>query len=117
MISALTIRTPSPVTIIVSGAWSQRPPWDWKGSVAAAEPIVAMTFLRVGDHVEWVRSEKTVHAEMEIRLLLGRYDSEGLDVQVCFGVGENSVRWRTLLVDANALPSVPRAREVRAGQS
>ena len=117
MIGALTIPTPSPVTIAVSGAWSPQPPWDWKGSVTAPEPIVAMTFLRVGDHVEWVRSEKTVHAEMEIRLLLGRYDSKGLDVQACFSVGENTVRWRTMLDHANALPSVPGLREIRAGQS
>ena len=76
-----------------------------------------MTFQRVGDHVEWVRSEKTAHAEMEIRLLLGRYDSKGLDVQACFSVGENSVRSRTMLDDANVLPSVPGTREIRAGQS
>jgi hypothetical protein len=117
MIGALTIPTPSLVTITVSGAWSQQPPWDWKGSVTAPEPIVAMTFLRVGNHVEWVRSEKTVHAEMEIRLLLGRYDSKGLDVQACFSVGENTVRWRTMLDHANALPTVPGLRQSPAGQS
>lgn len=117
MIGSLTIPTPSPVTITVSGAWSERPPWDWKGSVVGPEPIVAMTFLCVGSHVQWVRSEKTVHTEMEIRLLFGRHDSRGFDVQPCFSIGDNSVRWRTMLDDADDLPSVPRTRTIRAGQS
>jgi hypothetical protein len=116
MIGALTIPTPLPVTIPVSGAWSQRPPWDWKGSAVGPEPIIAMTFLVIGNHVEWVRSEKTVHTEMEIRLLLGRYDSRGFDVQTCFSVGDNSVRWRTVLEDADALPSVPKTRKITAGR-
>ena len=94
MISTLTIPTPSPVTITVSGAWSQRPPWDWKGNVVAPEPVIALTFLRVGGHVEWVKSEKTVHDVMAVRLLIGRYDSGGRDVQVYFGIGGNSVRGR-----------------------
>ena len=116
MIGSLTIPTPSPVMLTVSGAWSHCPPWDWKGTVVAPEPIVAMTFLRIADHVEWVRSEKTMHAEMEIRLLLGRYESRGLDVQACFGVGDCSVRWRTMLDNADDLPSVPETRTIRAGQ-
>ena|SRR2546427_13249253 len=117
MIDSLTIPTPSPVTITISGAWSERPPWNWKGSVVGPEPIVAMTFLRIGSHVRWVRSEKTVHTEMEVQLLFGRYDSRGLDVQPRFSIGNNSVRWRTVLDDADDLPSVARTRTIRAGQS
>ncbi len=85
--------------------------------MVAPEPIIAMTFLRVGDHVEWVRSEKTMHAEMEVRLLLGRYDSRGLDVQTCFGVGDCSVRWRTMLDNPDDLPSIAEMRTIRAGKS
>jgi hypothetical protein len=75
-----------------------------------------MSFLRAGDRVEWIRSEKASHPEMEIRLLLGRYDADGRDVQANFGIGENSVRGRTTLDTANTLPKAFESGEVRVGR-
>ncbi len=120
MIGSLTIQTPSRVTMTIRGAWSERPPcgWNWTGGVLAPEPIVGISFLQVGDHVEWVRSTKRMHCEMEIHLLLGRQDIEGREVRPAFGVGDYcEVRWRTLLDHADALPSVASDQTIAAGQA
>src|SRR6266404_9238909 len=52
---------------------------------------------------------------MAVRLLLERYDSGGRDVQVYFGIGGNSVRGRTTLDDASALPDVPETGKFHVG--
>src|SRR5205807_353910 len=71
--------------------------------------------LVVGGEIHWVRSEKDVRSPLEIRLLLGRYDTTGRDVQPNFGIGENSVRSRVLLETADDVPDVPPSREVSVG--
>jgi hypothetical protein len=74
-----------------------------------------MSFLVVGGEIHWIRSGKEVRSQLEVRLLLGRYDASGRDVQPNFGIGENSVRSRILLETADDVPDVPLSREVSVG--
>ena len=91
----------------LDGKWERKRNWDWNGTIGANEPIVAISFLRVGNRIEWARSQKQLTPKLDIRLLLGIFDSDPKDVSVGFSIGENGPRWRTLLDNPNQPPEIP----------
>ena len=88
------------------GAWERKRNWDWNGVITAKSPIAAVSFLRVRNRIEWARSQKELTAKLDVRLLLGIYDSDPRDVSVGFSIGVNGPRWRTLLGDPNEPPEI-----------
>lgn len=91
----------------IEGKWEKKRNWDWNGKIIANESIVAVSFLRVGNRIEWARSEKQSTPELDIRLLLGIFDADPKDVQVVFSIGTNGPRWRTFLENPDRPPEIP----------
>lgn len=100
----------------LEGKWERKRNWDWNGIIIADKPIIAISFLRVGNRIEWARSQKQSASELDARLLLGIFDSDPKDVQVVFSFGANGPRWRTVLDDSNQPPDISN-RAVAIGKS
>jgi len=100
----------------IEGTWEKKTYWDWNGTITAKEPIVAISIMRVGNHVEWARSQKTQTTKLDIRLLLGTYDSNAKDVLAMFSIGNNGPRLRTLLDDPNQPPEILTSSNVPIGK-
>ena len=91
---------------VLEGTWEKKRNWDWNGTIAAEKPIVAVSLLRVGNRIEWARSGKKPAEKLDVRFLLGIFDSNPRDVQVTFCIGGNGPRWRTLLADGEQPPEI-----------
>jgi hypothetical protein len=100
----------------LEGTWEKKRNWDWNGTITAEKPIVAVSLLRVGNRIEWSKSEKKPTEKLDIRFLLGIYDSDPKDVQVTFFIGGNGPRWRTLLEDAKQPPEVFSPEKIAIGK-
>jgi hypothetical protein len=100
----------------IEGSWVKKRWWDWNGIAVADAPIVAVSILHVKNRIEWARSEKNKINSLDIRLLLGGYDSIGKDVQVGFSMGDNGPRWRTILDDPEHPPIIAPVRDVLIGK-
>ena len=116
MLDPVVIPTPLQHPARLAGSWTRPRYWDWMGHLTAGVPIVAVSLMRVGSHLEWARSEKGPKAELEARLLLGWYDTVGRDVQVSFSLGENGPRHQTLLADPESPPKPAPDASVPVGQ-
>jgi hypothetical protein len=94
--------------VAVESAWERKRLgfWDCHGEIVGNEPIVAVSIMRIGNRVEWARSGKGSTTKLDVRLLLGMYDSNPKDVQVTFFIGGNGPRWRTLLDDPEQPPEI-----------
>jgi hypothetical protein len=101
--------------VTIEGVWEKKRLWDWNGTITANEPIVAISFLRVGNRVEWARSKKDLTTKLDVRLFLGIFDSDPRDVSVGFSIGLNGPRWRTLLDDSNQPPEISQ-RNIAVGK-
>ena len=99
----------------MDGGWTPAQVPDWRGLVSCEEPLVAIAFLHAGHVIEWCKSERDDAANLKVRLALYRYDSQGLDVQVCFSVGHSSRRRRSILASAAYLPAIVAQRELTTG--
>jgi len=64
----------------VTGRWLEGRTRDWHGFATSRQPIVAVTFLASAASLEWCKSERPKSSGQPVRLLLGHYDSQGLDV-------------------------------------
>jgi hypothetical protein len=75
--------------VAVESAWERKRLgfWDCHGEIVGNEPIVAVSIMRIGNRVEWARSGKGSTTKLDVRLLLGMYDSNPKDVQVTFFIG------------------------------
>jgi hypothetical protein len=71
--------------------------------------------MECGATVEWCKSERGCAENLEVRLALLPYCSEGPDVQINFSVGRGGGRWRSVLFSPPAIPAIPDHRELRAG--
>src|SRR5207244_2541522 len=104
------IQIPNPLNSFaeIEGTWKEgnegKRYWNWHGIITAKEPIVAVSFMRVGNRIEWARSGKDLTKEIDVIFGLGTFDSDPKDVQTIFYVGGNGPRWRTLLDDDAKLP-------------
>ncbi len=76
-----------PLKIKITGSWEKGLRRDWKGCAISSEPIVAVVMIKVGDVIEWCKSERGNANGQPIRLLLSPYDNDNLDVQVNYSVG------------------------------
>jgi hypothetical protein len=94
------------IDVVVEGKWSPPSSRDWKGTIVADEPIVAVSFVISPDICLWVKSERDQQPP-NIRCVLFPYDRNGLDVQVNFGVGKSNRIWRTLVPSASYRPTIP----------
>lgn len=97
-------RQPATVEMTVTGAWLAAPRRDWQGVIQASEAVVGLSFISIGSHTEWSKSDRGSAEGLEARVMLGNYDRLGLDVQVNFSIGHNGPRWRTLVDSATYLP-------------
>ena len=50
--NAFTIPGTCDHTVKVEGSWNQTRYRDWSGQISSPEPIVAISFLQVGNHLE-----------------------------------------------------------------
>ena len=101
-----TQREPVTVEMTVKGEWLPAPRRDWQGVIQASETLVGVSFVCIGSHTEWSKSDRGSAEGLEARVMLGNYDSLGLDVQVNFSIGNNGPRWRTLVESANYFPQI-----------
>lgn len=116
MLTSLVIPQGKDATARITGAWTRPRCWDWRGTISWAEPIVALSMMRVGSHLEWARSEKQLKTELDVRQLLGWYDAAGHDVQASFSIGKNGPRSRTMLANASDPPQTFRELLVPVGR-
>jgi len=116
VLDSLNIPQSQNVAATLAGAWKRPRYWDWNGTIASREPIVAFCFLQVGTRLEWARSEKGPKETLDVRLLLG-FDAPDL-AKVCasFSIGENQTRWWTLLDDPDKPPQPPNRCAVPIGR-
>lgn len=94
------------INVSVCGEWLAGGTRDWRGEARAAEPIVAISFVVKGAHVEWCKSERANPESQPVRLLLGTYDSAKRDVQVNFSVGRGGVVSRTVVDSPTYRPKI-----------
>jgi hypothetical protein len=94
------------IDVVVKGKWSSSSSRDWRGTIFASEPIVAISFLVSSGICQWVKSERDQQPP-DIRCAIFPYDNSGLDVQVNFGVGNSNRIWRTLISSASYRPTIP----------
>src|SRR4051812_27242403 len=87
--------TKLPVRIV--GEWGNPLKRDWRGIATAAEPVVAVVFLKHGDTVEWCKSGRASGEGLEVRLALFPYDKSGSEVQVNFSVGGGTQLFASLV--------------------
>jgi len=104
------------VDVEVDGAWCDGRRRDWRGLAVSEEPVVAVTFVSSSDCIEWCKSKRPQPQGQSVRLLLGHYDSEGVDVQVNFSVGESGPRTRTTVTSAEYRPIVAAPIVGRSGR-
>jgi hypothetical protein len=88
---------------------------DWKGSIDASEPIIALVLNITGPHVSWARSSHRGDTSLEARILFAPYDSAALDVQVTFGVGDAIAYGRTT-VESRLMHPTPELKEFVSGE-
>jgi hypothetical protein len=103
------------MTVTIKGTWVKTRPSDWCGIASADSSLVAVSFLRDPQRIQWCKSERGDPAGQEVRLLLRWYDKIGLDVQLNFGVG-GARRSRTLLSNVSYQPSIPEESEFATGE-
>ena len=109
MPNAATSKVPRQVTeleVTVTGAWLPSPKRDWQGLIQSSEAVVGISFISVGSHTEWSKSDRGSTEGLETSVMLGNYDSFGLDVQVNFSIGNNGRRWRTVVGSETYLPKI-----------
>ncbi|MBI3417480.1 MAG: hypothetical protein HY043_19490 [Verrucomicrobia bacterium] len=109
MPNAVTSKVPPQTTaleVTVSGAWLPSPKRDWQGLIQSSQGVVGISFISAGSHTEWCKSDRGNTEGLEARVMLGNYDSLGLDVQVNFSIGNNGPRWRTLVESDTYLPKI-----------
>jgi hypothetical protein len=116
MIDGLTIPGVARAPVVISGEWLPAPKRDWRGVASASEPIVAVSFLRWGHHIEWCLSERPTGNESEVRLALFPYDRDGCDVQVNTFLGGGGQRWRSLVSSAQYRPTIPLSTSLETGR-
>lgn len=107
MLEDLRIRQSGNASITLNGSWTRPRYWDWNGTIAATEPIVALCLMRIGTRLEWSRSEKGPKAVLDVRLLLGYDAPNKSNVCASFSIGENQTRAWTLLSDPDKPPQPP----------
>jgi hypothetical protein len=103
------------VAVTLKGGSSSLPYYVWRGVMSAKEPLVAVAIMECGTTVEWCKSERGSAENLEVRLALLPFCSEGPDVQINFSVGRGGGRWRSVLSSPDAMAAIPDHRELRAG--
>jgi hypothetical protein len=115
-LDAVRIPPATKVSATLSGSWKRPRYWDWNGTLAATEPIVALALMRIGNRLEWARSEKGPKSTLDVRLLLAYDAPDKSDVFVSFCVGDNLTRWRTRLDDPDKPPQPPETCSIPIGR-
>ena len=101
--------------VSLSGAWQPVRERDWRGLATAPEPVVGVAFLKSQAWSSWCKSEPPSDAGLVVRLLLGRYDAAGTDVQVGFSVGGGHVRSRCKIAGPDYRPLFPKTTFAETG--
>jgi hypothetical protein len=98
-----------PVPAVVSGDWMAHPTKgyrDWRGQVTSERPVVGLALLARGESVDWVKSPRQMVGGVEVRLMLGPYDSHFRDVQVSVGIGYSGTGSRMTVPSAEYRPAI-----------
>ncbi len=104
----------TPMTVTINGDWLPLPNRVWRGRATAPAPFVTMMFISSGGVILWTKSQR-MECEGEVRLLLGNYDADLLDVQVNFDMEGSATVGRCVVSSPNYLPEVVPRQEFRCG--
>jgi len=105
--------------IELRGEWVHHPTKgyrDWRGRIVAPHEWLAVTLLRVGDRVSWVKSTAMDSVEKhDVRLLISPPE-QAIGTAISYGIAGAVARYNLSAMDPGILSLFPATTELRAGE-
>lgn len=99
----------------ITGSWQESSRRAWRGCAISSEPVVALVISKVDKKIEWCKSERGNPDGQPVKLIMGHYDSENLDVQINYSIGGGHVCSRCITSTQRYKPELLIKRAMRAG--
>jgi len=108
----------SKIKLDLSGNWKilSNVGKEWQGVITSEQPVVAITFMQVGNHVKWVKSERNNSEQLSVRFSFVKDNPNDKNMQMNYVVGDSADRCWTEVSSENYLSVLSNKNTFNTGE-